>query len=112
MLNVSQWLDLYKFQAAIYSDYQLARRWQVPPSYICQYRSGRLWLPLACILEIAPVVGAEPLEIITALEYHRAPERHKAAIKRAYFDALTRGIGARMAMQNSHGYTGKLRQHY
>ena len=68
-------------------------------------------LPLACILEIAPSVGAEPLEIITALEYHRAPERHKAVIKRAYFDALVRGIGARMAMQSSHGFA-KRRKRY
>ncbi|WP_083296746.1 hypothetical protein [Eikenella sp. HMSC061C02] len=104
MFNASQWLDLYKFHACIYSDYQLAKRWKVAPSYICQYRTARLRLPLACILEIAETVGVEPLEIIAALEYPRAKENHQARIKRAYFDSLLKTIVDRMGAHDPGGY--------
>ena len=104
MFNASQWLDLYKFHACFYSDYQLAKRWKVAPSYICQYRTARLRLPLAFILEIAETVGVEPLEIIAALEYPRARENHQARIKRAYFDALIKTVVDRMAAQYKSGY--------
>ena len=104
MFNASQWLDLYKFHACIYSDYQLAKRWKVAPSYICQYRTARLRLPLACILEIAEKVGVEPLEIIASLEYPRARENHQARIKRAYFDALLKTIVNRMGAHDPGGY--------
>ena len=104
MFNASQWLDLYKFHACIYSDYQLAKRWKVAPSYICQYRTARLRLPLACILEIAETVGVEPLEIIASLEYPRAKENHQARIKRAYFDALLKTIVYRMSAHDPGGY--------
>ena len=104
MFNASQWLDLYKFHACIYSDYQLAKRWNVAPSYICQYRTARLRLPLACILEIAETVGVEPLEVIASLEYPRARENHQARIKRAYFDALLKTVVDRMAAQYQSGY--------
>lgn len=99
MFNASQWLDLFKLHACIYSDYQLAKRWQVPPTYISQYRRGRLRLPLAAVLEIAEAVGSEPLEIIASLEYPKAREKHKERIKRAYFDALLKTIVPRMAAQ-------------
>ena len=104
MFNASQWLDLYKFHACIYSDYQLAKRWKVPPSYISQYRKGRLRLPLALILDVAEVVGVEPLEVIAALEYPRARENHQARIKRAYFDTLLKTIVGRMGARDPGGY--------
>ena len=104
MFNAAQWLDLYKFHACIYSDYQLAKRWKVPPTYISQYRKGRLRLPLALILDVAEVVGVEPLEIIASLEYPRARENHQARIKRAYFDALLKTVVDRMGAQYQSGY--------
>ena len=104
MFNASQWLDLYKFHACIYSDYQLAKRWKVPPTYISQYRKGRLRLPLALILDVAEIVGVEPLEIIASLEYPRARENHQARIKRAYFDALLKTIVDRMSAHDPGGY--------
>ena len=104
MFNASQWLDLYKFHACIYSDYQLAKRWKVAPSYICQYRTARLRLPLAFILEIAETVGVEPLEVIASLEYPRARENHQARIKRAYFDALLKTIVPRMSARCGGGF--------
>ena len=104
MFNASQWLDLYKFHAYIYSDYQLAKRWKVAPSYLCHYRTARLRLPLACILEIAETVGVEPLEIIASLEYPRARENHQARIKRAYFDSLLKTIVDRMGAHDPGGY--------
>ena len=104
MFNASQWLDLYKFHACVYSDYQLAKRWKVAPSYICQYRTARLRLPLALILDVAEVVGVEPLEIIASLEYPRARENHQARIKRAYFDALLKTIVDRMGAHDPGGY--------
>ena len=104
MFNAAQWLDLYKFHACIYSDYQLAKRWKVPPTYISQYRKGRLRLPLALILDVAEIVGVEPLEIIASLEYPRARENHQARIKRAYFDALLKTIVDRMSAHDPGGY--------
>lgn len=104
MFNAAQWLDLYKFHACIYSDYQLAKRWKVPPTYISQYRKGRLRLPLALILDVAEIVGVEPLEIIASLEYPRARENHQARIKRAYFDALLKTIVDRMSAHDPVGY--------
>lgn len=104
MFNAEQWLDLYKFHACIYSDYQLAKRWKVPPTYISQYRKGRLRLPLALILDVAEIVGVEPLEIIASLEYPRARENHQARIKQAYFDALLKTIVDRMAAHHPGGY--------
>lgn len=104
MFNAAQWLDLYKFHACIYSDYQLAKRWQVSPTYISQYRKGRLRLPLALILDVAEIVGVEPLEIIASLEYPRAKENHQARIKQAYFDALLKTIVDRMSAHDPGGY--------
>ena len=104
MFNASQWLDLFKFHACIYSDYQLAKRWQVPPTRISQYRRGRLRLPLALILDIAETVAVEPLEIIASLEYPRACENHQARIKRAYFDALLKTIVPRMSARCGGGF--------
>lgn len=104
MLNASQWLDWYKQASCLYSDYQIAKKWEVPPSYISQFRSGRLRIPLANILMMAEATGAEAIEIITALAYHRAPVKHKERIKRAYFDSLLRTVGQRMAEQNQSGY--------
>ncbi len=104
MFNAAQWLDLYKFHACIYSDYQLAKRWKVPPTYISQYRKGRLRLPLALILDVAEIVGVEPLEVIASLEYPRARENHQARIKRAYFDALLKTIVERMSAHDPGGY--------
>jgi len=104
MFNAAQWLDLYKFHACIYSDYQLAKRWKVPPTYTSQYRKGRLRLPLALILDVAEIVGVEPLEIIASLEYPRARENHQARIKQAYFDALLKTIVDRMAAHHPGGY--------
>ena len=104
MFNAAQWLDLYKFHACIYSDYQLAKRWKVPPTYISQYRKGRLRLPLALILDVAEIVGVEPLEIIASLEHPRARENHQARIKQAYFDALLKTIVDRMAAHHPGGY--------
>lgn len=99
MFTASQWLDLYKFHACIYSDYQLAKCWQVPATYISQYRRGRLRLPLASVLDIAEAVAVEPLEIIACLEYPRAREKHRERIKRAYFDALLKTVVPRMCAQ-------------
>lgn len=104
MFNADQWLDLYKFHACIYSDYQLAKRWKVPPTYISQYRKGRLRLPLALILDVAEIVGVEPLEVIASLEYPRAKENHQARIKRAYFDALIKTVVDRMGAHDPGGY--------
>ena len=104
MFNASQWLDLFKFHACICSDYQLAKRWQVPPTRISQYRRGRLRLPLALILDIAETVAVEPLEIIASLEYPRACENHQARIKRAYFDALLKTIVPRMSARCGGGF--------
>ncbi|MCG6504996.1 hypothetical protein [Kingella pumchi] len=99
MLTAAQWLNWYKRERNCYSDYQLARRWQVDTSVISQYRRGRLRLPLAVILEIAEATGAEPLEIITSLEFPRAPQAHRERIRRAYFDSLLKTAGDRMARQ-------------
>lgn len=104
MFNAAQWLDLYKFHACIYSDYQLAKRWKVPPTYISQYRRGRLRLPLALVLDIAETVAVEPLEVIASLEYPRARRNHQARIKRAYFDALLKTIVDRMSAHHPDGY--------
>ena len=104
MFNAAQWLDLYKFHACIYSDYQLAKRWKVAPTYISQYRRGRLRLPLALVLDIAETVAVEPLEVIASLEYPRARENHQARIKRAYFDSLLKTIVDRMSAHDPVGY--------
>ena len=104
MFNAAQWLDLYKFHACIYSDYQLAKRWKVPPTYISQYRRGRLRLPLALVLDIAETVAVEPLEVIASLEYPRARENHQARIKRAYFDSLLKTIVERMSAHDPGEY--------
>ena len=104
MFNAAQWLDSYKFHACIYSDYQLAKRWKVPPTYISQYRRGRLRLPLALVLDIAETVAVEPLEVIASLEYPRARENHQARIKRAYFDSLLKAIVDRMSAHDPVGY--------
>lgn len=109
MFTASQWLDVFKLHACIYSDYQLAKRWQVPATYISQYRRGRLRLPLALVLEIAEAAGVEPLEVIASLEYPRARARHQARIKRAYFDALLKTIVPRMAAQHGGGYVPQKR---
>lgn len=88
MKTVLQWLDWYKSQNNLYSDYQLAKHWQVSTAYVSQLRQGRRRLPLALILQMANALKIDALEIITALEYPRACERHREIIKRAYFDAL------------------------
>ncbi|MBH5329526.1 hypothetical protein H9Q10_07585 [Eikenella sp. S3360] len=104
MFTASQWLDLYKFHACIYSDYQLAKSWHIPATYISQYRRNRLRLPLASVLDIAEAVGVEPLEIIACLEYPRAREKHRERIRRAYFDALLKTIVPRMSAQYRGGF--------
>lgn len=95
MQNTAQWLDWYKSHQNLYSDYQLAKHWQVQTAYISQLRKGKRRLPLAFILQIANALQIDALEIITALEYPRACEQHQKIIKRAYFDALLPNVHKR-----------------
>lgn len=96
MVNANFWLDSMKGRLRVRSDYALAKRWHVEPTRIRQYRNGRLRIPLAIILDMAATLQCEPLEIIASLEWHKAKEQHKDAIKDAYFDAATKTIGLRM----------------
>lgn len=99
MQNQAFYLNLFKSRKCLYSDYQLARHWHVEPSRISQYRKERLRLPLAFLIEIAFAIGAEPLEVIVSVEYHRARERDKPFLNDVYFTEAIKTIGARMGAQ-------------
>lgn len=97
MQTQSQWIDLYKLHKNIYSDYKLAKHWQVEPTRICQYRTNRLRLTLAQCLQIADTLHIEALEVIASVEYRRTRELDKEYVKNAYFDALSKTVGNRMS---------------
>ena len=92
MRNAAQWLDLFKSYKNIRSDYKLADHWHVSQSRICQYRSGRLKLPLAFMLEIAEECGRDPLEIIVSLAYPKAREQDKPGLSDVYWRVAVSGI--------------------
>lgn len=98
MQTINGWLNLFKSHMNFYSDYQLAKHWQIAPTCITQYRRQRLRLPLVFALEIAAVLQIEPLEIIVSLEFQRANELHKPALVDWYFCAANKTIGARMGL--------------
>lgn len=102
------YISVFKTHKGIRSDYKLSQHWQVEPSRISQYRKDRLRLPLVFILEIADTIGAEPLELIVALEYKRAREQDKETLKDVYFREALKTIGARMSRDcRGSGYRGR-----
>ncbi|WP_146135132.1 hypothetical protein [Neisseria iguanae] len=88
---------------SIRSDYRLAAKWQTSPSRISQIRRGRLKLSFAECLEIAAALQIEPLEILAALAYPAAKHHEQEAVKRVYYDALVKTIGARMSIAATTG---------
>ena len=87
---------MYKTMVRICSDYQLARKWQTSASRISQIRRGRLKLSFAECIAIAEALQIDPLEILAGLAYKAAKPHEREAVKRVYYDALVKTIGARM----------------
>lgn len=96
MQSQSQWLDMYKNMACIYTDYALAKKWQTSTSRISQIRKGRLKLSFAECLTIAECLQIDPLEILAGLAYKTAKPHEIETVKRVYYDALLKTIGNRM----------------
>ena len=99
--NQRDWIEYYKLQLAIKSDYRLSQIWKVSRAKISQYKSGRLRLPLQYQIIIADALQIEIIEIIASIEMHRKPND---TVKRAYFMALKKTIGTRMSLQCLSGY--------
>ena len=99
--NQREWIEYYKQQEFIRFDYRLAQIWQVSRAKISQYKSGRLRLPLQFQIIIADALQIEVIEIIASIEMHRKPND---TVKRAYFMALKKTIGARMSLQCKSGF--------
>lgn len=93
MRNQSDWLDIYKKNKNLQSDYQLAQHWQMHRSRISKYRRGRLKFELERVLVIADALRCEPLEIIVSIEFNR---HQSELLKRHYFSALQKTIVLRM----------------
>lgn len=101
MRNQKDWIEYYKQQKAICSDYRLAQIWQVSRAKISQYKSGRLRLPLQYQIIIADALNIEVIEIITSIEYNKKPND---TVKKAFFLSLKRTIGTRMSLQCRNGF--------
>ena len=99
--NQRDWIEYYKRQLAIKSDYRLSQIWQVSRAKISQYKSGRLRLPLQFQIIIADALQIEVIEIIASIEMHRQPND---TVKRAYFMALKNTVGTRMSLQCRSGF--------
>lgn len=99
--NQREWIEYYKQQEFIRSDYRLAQVWQVSRATISQYKSGRLRLPLQFQIIIADALQIEVIEIIASIEMHRKPND---TVKKAYFMALKNTIGTRMSLQCKSGF--------
>lgn len=102
MRTQNDWINIFKSAVKIHADYKLAKRWQVEPTRIHQYRKGRLKLPLAVILDMAESINIEPLEIIASLEISRARECDKKRITDAYWAATIKTVGNRLD-ESGHG---------
>ncbi|MCP2040464.1 transcriptional regulator with XRE-family HTH domain [Neisseria sp. HSC-16F19] len=100
MYSATNWLDMYKAAVGIQSDYKLARKLNLPRSYIAQIRAGRLRLRLATILQIAEELEIEPLEIIVSLEFKKAKPHEVDRLKDWYFKETVKTIGPRMCAQS------------
>ena len=94
--NQKEWIEYYKQQESIRSDYRLAQVWQVSRAKISQYKSGRLRLPLKFQIIIADALQIEVIEIITSIEMNNRPND---IVKHEYFKSLKKTIGARMSAQ-------------
>ena len=108
----NQWLDMYKKMVSIRTDYKLAQKWQTSASRISQIRKDRLKLSFAECITIAEALQIEPLEILAGLAYRAAKPHEQETVKRVYYDALVKTIGARMsiaatAKEYRHGWRKK-----
>lgn len=96
MRTQADYLDIIKRQKNFKSDYQLAKYWHESTATIQQYRTGRLRLPTAYILEIAELAYYNPLEIILSLEIPRSKHKHKEKLIDAYWRAMVTAVSDRM----------------
>lgn len=101
MRNQREWIEYYKRQMAIKSDYRLSQIWEVSRAKINQYKSGRLRLPLQYQIIIADALDIEVIEIVASIEYNKKPND---TIKKAFFLSLKRSIGTRMSLQCRSGF--------
>lgn len=101
MRNQREWIEYYKRQMAIKSDYRLSQIWEVSRAKISQYKSGRLRLPLQYQIIIADALDIEVIEIVASIEYNKKPND---TIKKAFFLSLKRSIGTRMSLQCRSGF--------
>lgn len=79
MRTQNDWINIFKSAMRIKTDYRLAKRWQVEPTRIHQYRKGRLKLPLAAILDMAESINIDPVEIMASLAIAGARMRQETA---------------------------------
>lgn len=96
MRTQNDWINIFKSAMRIKTDYRLAKRWQVEPTRIHQYRKGRLKLPLAAILDMAESINIDPVEIMASLAIAGARECDKKRLTDAYWSAAIKTVGNRL----------------
>lgn len=105
--NQKAWIELYKQQNNIKSDYQLAKKWCVCASFISQLKRDRLRMILEQKLMIAESLGIDVVEIIASIELNKKKYFNNERIKKHYFDALAKTITTRMMKNANSGFFQK-----
>lgn len=88
MQTQAQWIDLYKREKNIESDYKLGLHWGFGTAEMAQLRRGSRKLPLAKKIMIAQALSLDPLQVFISCEYYKAREDEQEFLKTEYFKSV------------------------
>jgi hypothetical protein len=70
-MKPSAYLDAVKAQLNIATDYELAKRLEVPRGHVAEYRNGKRGVPLAAAFKLAIALQLDPAQVVADLEEQR-----------------------------------------
>lgn len=96
-MTPSEYLDAAKEKIGVASDYEFAKKMEIPNSYMPGMRQETRAIPTEVAFRIAMLLKLDPSEVIADLEAQRAKDERKREFFRGFLQKHN-GIAARMSL--------------
>lgn len=88
-MTPNEYLDAAKQTLGISSDYELAKRMEIPTSYLPTMRSGKRHVPIDVAFKIAITLNLDPARVVADLESQRASKGKRGEFWKGFLSRAT-----------------------
>lgn len=92
MKTTTDYLDSVKLKLGLPSDYALAKYWAVSKQHISEYRNGKRTLGDERALEVARILGINPVEVFIAIQCQRAKSDQVKQVWGEFMEKISMGF--------------------